>query len=123
MACGGDQILIAKQEPDPVVVDVPIAYIKRPAPLDEDAVLVAQDLRIPNDFLPGARLFIKPRASVSASETNITDRAFFSEEDILATTDTSPLAGYDVKDLSVSYDGSRLLFAMRAPEIEDADDD
>jgi hypothetical protein len=123
MGCGGDQILTTDQEPDPVVVDVPIAYIKRPAPLDEDLALVAQNLKVPNNFLPGAQLFIKPRASVSAIEQNISDRAFFSEDEILAATETSPLAGYDVKDLFVSYDGTRLLFAMRAPEIEDADDD
>jgi mono/diheme cytochrome c family protein len=123
MSCGGDQILTAEQEPDPVVVDVPIAYIKRPAPLDENSALVAQDLRIPNAFFPGAQLFVKPRASVSALEQNITDRAYFTEAEILSATDTSPLASYDVKDLSVSYDGTRLLFTMRAPEIEDADDD
>lgn len=123
IGCGGDQILTTEQQPDPVVVDVPIAYIKRPAPLNEDSALVFQDLRILNDFLPGAQLFVKPRASVSALEQNITDRAFYSEEQILTATDTAPLAGYDVKDLSVSYDGSRLLFAMRAPEIADADDD
>jgi hypothetical protein len=123
MGCGGDQILTAEQAPDPVVEDVPVVYIKRPAPLDEDAVLVAQDLRIPNDFLPGAQLFIKPRASVSALQKNISDSAFFTEQEILAATETAPLAGYDVKDLSVSYNGNRLLFAMRAPEIEEADDD
>jgi len=123
IGCGGDQILTADQEPDPVVVDVPIAFIKRPTPLDENLALVAQDLRIPNDFLPGAQLFVKPRASVNAVEQNISDRAFFTDEQILAATETSPLAGYDIKDLSVSYDGTLLLFAMRAPEIEDADDD
>jgi hypothetical protein len=123
MGCGGDQILTTEQQPDPVVVDVPIAYIKRPAPLDENLALVAQNLQVPNDFLPGAQLFIKPRASVSAIEQNISDRAFFSEDQILAATETSPLAGYDIKDLFVSYDGTGLLFAMRAPEIEDADDD
>lgn len=123
IGCGGDQLLITEQEPDPVVVDVPIAYIKRLAPLDENLALVTQDLRSPNDFLPGAQLFIKPRASVSAIEKNISDRAFFTEEDIIAANETSPLAGYDVKDLSVSYDGTRLLFVMRAAEIEDADDD
>ena len=123
VGCGGDQILTTQQEPDPVVVDVPIAFIKRFAPLNEDLVLVPQDLRIPNDFLPGAQLFVKPRASVSALAQNISDRAFFTEEEMLAATEAAPLAGYDVKDLSVSYDGSRLLFAMRAPEIADADDD
>jgi hypothetical protein len=123
IGCGGDQILTTEQLPDPVVVDIPIAYIKRPAPFDEDSILIAQDLRIPNDFLPGAQLFIKPRASVSALERNITDRAFFTEQEIIAATQSTPLAGYDVKDLSVSYNGTQLLFAMRAPEIEDADDD
>ena len=123
MGCGGDQILTAQQQPDPVVVDVPIAYIKRPAPLDEDSALVAQDLRIPNDFLPGAQLFLKPRASVSALEKNITDRAFFTEAEIIAATQITPLAGYDVKDLTVSYDGTHLLFAMRAPEMAAVDDD
>ena len=123
VGCGGDQILSTEQEPDPVVVDVPIAYIKRPAPIDQDLVLLSQDLRAPNDFFPGAQLFVKPRASVSAVAQNISDRAFYSEEQILAATEDLPLAGYDVKDLTVSYDGQRLLFAMRAPEIEDANDD
>lgn len=123
VGCGGDQLLVTEQQPDPVVVDVPIAYIKRPAPFDDNLLLISQDLRAPNAFLPGAQLFIKPRASVSAVEQNISDRAFFSEQAIFNATETSPLAGYDVKDLFVSYDGTRLLFAMRAPEIEDADDD
>lgn len=121
--CGGDQLLTTEQEPDPVVVDVPIAFIKRTAPLDEESQLVVQDLRVPNAFVPGAKLFIKPRASVSATEQNISDRAFFSDEQIASASEEAPLAGYDVKDLSVSYDGERLLFAMRAPEIEDADED
>ncbi|MBL4632009.1 MAG: PD40 domain-containing protein, partial [Paraglaciecola sp.] len=123
LGCADEQILTVEQDPDPVLVDVPIAFIKRPAPLNEDSVLVSKDLRILNDFLPGATLLIKARASVSALETNISDRAFFTEQQILAASQTSPLAGYDVKDLSVSYDGTRLLFVMRAPEIEDADDD
>jgi hypothetical protein len=123
MSCGGDQVLVTEQTPDPVVVDVPIAFIKRAAPLNEDLQRITQDLRQPNDFLAGAQLFIKTRASVSATEINISDRAFFTQEEITTATAPSDLARYDVKDLAVSYDGSRLLFAMRAPEIEDADDD
>lgn len=123
LGCGGDQLLVTEQTPDPVVVDVPIAFIKRAAPLNEDSQLVSRDLRQPNDFIAGAQLFIKNRASASATEQNISDRAFFTDEQIAAATDPLILASYDVKDLSVSYDGSRLLFAMRAPEIEDADDD
>ncbi|GAA0855408.1 hypothetical protein [Aliiglaciecola litoralis] len=124
VACGSErQLLSNSQEPDPVVVDVPIAYVKRPLPVDENGALITDDLRQPFAFLPGAAIYIKPRASASALETNITDRAFFSAEEIAQTSAENPLAGYDVKDMEVSYDGERLLFAMRAPEIENADDD
>jgi hypothetical protein len=122
-ACGGEQVIPNNQEPDPVVVDVPVAFIKRQLPLDENGELISQDLRQPQDFVPGAALFIKTRASVSAAEQNITDRAFFSEEQIAAASEENPLPGYDVKDLDLSYDGTSLVFAMRAPNIEDADDD
>jgi hypothetical protein len=122
--CGSDQQLIENnQAPDPVVVDIPIAFVKRSLPLDEEDQLIAIDLRRPADFVPGASIYTKVRASASATEINITDRAFFSDEQIAAATTELPLAGYDVKDLEVSYDGQKLLFAMRAPEIEDADED
>ncbi|WP_340679835.1 hypothetical protein [Paraglaciecola sp.] len=123
LSCGGDKVLPNDQHPDPVVVDVPIAFIKRSLPLDGNGELVSQDLRSLNDFVPGAALYIKARASASAPERNISDRAFFSPEQIAAATVDAPLAGYDVKDLDVSYDGKRLIFAMRAPDIEDADED
>ncbi|GAA6183539.1 hypothetical protein [Aliiglaciecola sp. NS0011-25] len=124
VSCGGEnQLISSSQEPDPVVIDVPIAYVKRPLPLDEDGVLITDDLRQPFEFLPGAALYIKPRASASAVETNITDRAFFTAEQIEQATEQNPLAGYDVKDVDVSYDSERLVFAMRAPEIEGLDDD
>jgi hypothetical protein len=122
-ACGGDQVPSATQEPDPVLVDVPLAFVKRTLPVDEEQQLIAQNLRQPSDFIPGAALYIKARASASAIERNISDQAFFSEEQRAAATVESPLPRYDVKDLELSYDGHRLIFAMRAPEIEDADDD
>jgi hypothetical protein len=123
VGCGGDKVLPNNQQPDPVVVDVPIAFIKRSLPLDDNGQLVSQDLRRPNDFVPGASLYIKARASASAAEHNISDQAFFSVEQIAAATAENPLPAYDVKDLEVSYDGLTLLFAMRAPEIEGADED
>ena len=56
VGCGGtegDQIGIADgQSEDPVVVDVPIAYVKRALPLDEDGVLVTDDVREPITFNP-----------------------------------------------------------------------
>jgi hypothetical protein len=123
VGCGSDQILTSEQEPDPVVVDVPIAFIKRVIPLDEDLEIIPQNLGKPNSFVGGAGLYIKSRASASAEETNVSDSAFFSPEEIAQASPEKLLAPYDVKDLSLSYDGNRLIFAMRAPEIEGVDDD
>lgn len=123
MACGDQQLLSSAQQPDPVVVDIPIVFIKRALPLDDNQQMIVRDLRRPNDFVAGAALYIKPRASANAAEINISDSAFFSQEQIDAATEQNPLPGYDVKDLDLSYDGNKVVFAMRAPQIEDADDD
>lgn len=106
------------QEADPVVVENAVAFIKRPLVFDNDT-LTGDDRREPQAFRPGARLYIKDRASPSAPSRDITS-AVFSDPSFL--NDDGDLL-YDVRDLDVSYDGSRLLFAMRAPEIENADDD
>ncbi|MCZ4285145.1 MULTISPECIES: hypothetical protein [Marinobacter] len=100
------------QSSDPVVVENPVVFVKRPLLFDEDnGALIGDNLAEPAEFRPGARLFLKDRASPDAPSRDITSSAF-----------PGPL-GYDVKDLTVSYDGTRVLFAMRAPEIEDADED
>lgn len=103
------------QSEDPVVVDFPIAYVKRTMPVEVDDNGDEQPaeviLREPINFFPGAALYIRDRATPSAAETNITDGIF--EEGAL----------YDVKDVDTSYDGSKLVFAMRAPEDEDADEE
>ncbi|WP_338040778.1 hypothetical protein [Marinobacter iranensis] len=104
---GGDS-----QSRDPVVVENPVVFVKRPLLFDEDnGALVGDNLAEPAEFRPGARLFLKDRASPDAPSRDITSSAFAGS------------LGYDVKDLTVSFDGTRLLFAMRAPEIEDADED
>jgi hypothetical protein len=54
------------------------------------------------DTLPDADLFFRDRASPSSAERNITDRV----------TGSDP---YDIKDLDVSFDGTKLIFAMRGP--------
>lgn len=115
LACGGGGgggTANSGQDPDPVVVDLPIAYIQRPLPRDDADELIFPDILDPTAFNPGAALFIKERATVIATPINITDQAF-EEEGAL----------YDVKDLSVHPAGDRLLFAMRAPQLEDVDDD
>lgn len=121
--CGESVVSQQNDEPDPVVVDIPIAFVKRTLPLDENGLVVGSDLRDPTQFVPGAGLYLKARASVSSEEINITDRAFLTE-DSPTDDDGNPISPlYDIKDIEVSYDGTRLLFAMRAPEIEDADED
>jgi len=99
------------QEPDPVVVDLPIAYVQRPLPTDSNGTSLTESVLSPAEFNPGAALFVKDRATPSAPTLNITAAIFGAD------------SAYDVKDLDVSSDGRRLVFAMRAPEIEDADDD
>lgn len=104
---GGGSDGDSRQSPDPVVVDLPIAYVKR----DISGVVLDDDLLVPDGMTPGAALFIRDRASSGAGETNISDRAF------------GGATNYDVKDVQVSYDGNRLLFSMRAPQDPGLDED
>lgn len=110
-ACGGGSIGGSGQEPDPVLQDFPLAYVKRPLPLDDDGERETSDIRSPADFFPGAVLYVRDRASPSADERAITIGVFEAGE------------LYDVKDIEASYDGEKIVFAMRAPEIENADED
>ncbi|WP_024461546.1 hypothetical protein [Marinimicrobium sp. LS-A18] len=100
------------QTPDPVVVDFPIVYVLRPVPRDEDSEeILAEVLTEPARFNAGARLYFQDRATATAGRRELT-AGLFDEE-----------ALYDVKDIAPHPDGDRFLFALRAPEIEDADDD
>jgi len=103
---------------DPVVVENAVAFIKRPQLLDDD-MLVSDNIIEPQIFRPGAVLYIKDNASVSSQTRDLTSSVFSGDEFL---NDEGVLL-YDVKDLSVSYDGDKLLFAMRAPEDEDADEE
>ncbi len=104
-ACGGGGSG-GGQDPDPVQLDLPIAYVKRSIPIDPNNMnaIVPDDITTPYAFNPGAALYIRDRASPTAQEINITDRAWPAGE------------LYDVKDVEASYDGTKLLFAMRAPD-------
>ncbi len=110
VGCGGDDGIgpASGQGPDPVVVDVPIAYVVRPVPEGAQGVLPTTDVRrLLDRFEVGADLVIRERASPSAPEINVTS----------ALTEGQ----YDIRDVSVSWDGERLLFSMRGPFIEGAD--
>ncbi len=113
----------SNQQPDPVVVDFPVAFVERPIPVDEDGNFVPDDVMDPVAFNPGARLILKDRASVPAGETVITEGVFPPVDDMDPDTVATEEPLYDVKDVEVSSDGTKLVFAMRAPEIPDADDD
>jgi hypothetical protein len=114
-ACGGG-VGEGSQTADPVVVDIPVVYVKRNVAAEvrdgmATGALQADNLSNPAAFVPGAHLVLRERASPSAPERILTDSLWAAG------------AEYDVKDLAVADDGSKVLFAMRAPEIEDADDD
>ncbi|WP_193192850.1 HzsA-related protein [Microbulbifer taiwanensis] len=106
---GGESSSGGDQAEDPVVVDYPVAFVRRQLSFEDDGALVEDDVYSPADFNPGAQLVLKDRATPSAPETVLSAGLFVGD--------------YDVKDLNTSADGQRLVFAMRAPEIEDADDD
>jgi hypothetical protein len=102
-ACSrGDGVQIGTgQDPDPVVIDFPIAYIKSPIPVDDNGDFQQQDLREQITFEFGADLFFRDRASPGAEAINITGDV------------SQGLAA--IRDVEIDYDGSRLLFAMRVP--------
>ncbi|HFB65708.1 MAG TPA: hypothetical protein ENJ60_09235, partial [Aeromonadales bacterium] len=109
-ACGGgDGLSGGNQAPDAVVQDFPIAYVKRTLPVDDNGNLIPDNFAEPSTFLPGAELILRDRASPTATETVLT-AGIFPDGEL-----------YDVKDLAVSPDGRKLAFAMRAPEIPNAD--
>jgi Hydrazine synthase alpha subunit middle domain len=105
----------------PVVEEGAVAFVKRPLQFDENNpnTLIADDLREPQAFRPGARLFIKANVLPSSEAVDITS-SVFSDPSFL--NDEGQLL-YDVKDLAVSFDATKLAFSMRAPEIEGADDE
>lgn len=103
---------------DPVVVEQPIAFIKRPL-TDADGDIIATNLEDPAQFRPGAVLYLKESATPNGSIKDISSAAFSGPGFL---NDDGELL-YDVKDLHVSFDGKKLLFSMRAPEIEDADEE
>ena len=103
---GGNVAVGGGQATDPVVLDFPIAYVKRPVPV---AGTPEPDARRLLDFQPGADLFVRDRASPSATDRNVT-------------AEITQGAG-DVRDVEPSFDGTKLVFAMREPLIEGADEE
>lgn len=102
-ACGGGGgPKGSNQDPDPVVQDVPLAYVVRALPAEGESASRFLDL---DGFYPGSKLILRNRAAPKSGEKEIPSR-LFGEGDL-----------YDVKDLEVSYDGTKLLFSLRGPVL------
>jgi hypothetical protein len=109
VACNAD-ISVQDEPTAPVVQEVALAFVERPLQLDEDN-LYRDTLTDPSRFNPGARLILKQNAFAQSAETDIT-AGIFAEG-----------ALYDVKDIVASPDGTTLLFALRAPALENVPDE
>jgi hypothetical protein len=98
---GGGSVTIANsQPPDSQTTDFGIVYIKRTVPTKQD------DLRLRRTFMPKADLYLLNPTSTGGSELNITARV----------TGKAPKGTfYDLKDVDVASDGSKVVFAMRGP--------
>lgn len=107
---GGQDVTIGSgQNQDPVTLDFPVFYVKRPVPDPEDDEMMEDDARVLRRFEIGADLFMRDRASASAPEINLTAGQ------------TEGLG--DIRDIDVNFDGSKVVFAMRAKFIEGADEE
>lgn len=104
---GGNVTLTNNSQPeDPVVVEIPVAFIRRPTPEEPT------DLRDPLAFNAGARLFVRERSATSAEDLDITDQIaeiVAAEEEI-----TIEELALDIKGLESSFDGNTLIFSVRA---------
>ena len=94
------------QTPDPVVLDIPVAYVRGPVPLPAD--LDDIDVRELGTVQEGSDLWLRDRAAPDVPERNITERV------------TGGL--WSVRDVDASFDGNRLVFAMRMPLIPGAEE-
>lgn len=104
---GGTDVTIGSgQSADPVTLDFPVFYVKRPVP-DPDDNNVVDNARVLDRFEAGADLFMRDRASISAPEVNLTSGRTAGDGDI--------------RDLEVSYDGAKVIFSMRIVPDPDAD--
>jgi hypothetical protein len=103
----GDINVGGGQSPDPVVLDVPIAYVRSPLPEDLDD-LDDIDVRELETFVAGADVWLRDRAAPDVPEHNVTERV------------TGGL--WDARDVDASYDGTKIVFSLREPLIPGAMD-
>ncbi len=105
---GGTDVTIGDgQSMDPVTLDFPVFYVKRPVPDPDDTEVMDYDIREPLGFQVGADLYMRDQASPSTPEVNLTEAQ------------TQGVG--DIRDVDVNFDGTKVIFSMRI--IEDPDQD
>ena len=101
-ACGGGG---ASEASALGISDVTIAFIKRPTPRDNNNNIITNDMRQPATFEEGGDLYLLSLTNSTSEPINITKSI------------TNELG--DVKGVSVSYDGTKLVFSLRIPDPND----
>ncbi len=84
---------------DSAIQNFAVAYVKRPAPTDNNGIQQSRDYRDVINFSPGAVLYIKLQATVCADAIDVTSREIGNTG--------------DVKGVEISPDGTKVLFAMK----------
>lgn len=102
-SCGGGSGSTGSTSEPVALGDNGIAYVKRPVPRDTDGNIIQDDARRAYPFHAGGDLYYRAHSSPSATERNLTGAITGGKG--------------DVRDVSVSYDGTKLLFALRLPEL------
>jgi hypothetical protein len=102
-ACSsGGTVTIADSQPaNSQIADFQIAYVKRTVPVT-NGVMAQDDLRLQTAYFTKANLFLLNPTASGSTEKNITARV-------------TNNGNYDISDVDVSADGSRIIFAMRGP--------
>lgn len=88
-----------------VNADFAIAYVKRTVPTVTNGTtttMAQDDLRLPRAYFTTADLYLLNPAANGGGEVNVTARV-------------TAGGNYDVKDVDVAPDGSKIIFAMRGP--------
>jgi hypothetical protein len=84
---------------DPGILEIPVAFIKRPIPVDDMGDDVQPDVREPRLFMAGGDVYLRTSSAIGASVTNI----------------TSSITGGtgDVKGLNANHEGTKIIFSLR----------
>ncbi|MCP4877584.1 MAG: hypothetical protein GY896_19165 [Gammaproteobacteria bacterium] len=93
---------------DPGVIEIPVAFIKRPILLDDMGNEAQADVREPRLFMAGGDVYLRTSSTVGATVTNITI--------------SETLGTGDVKGLNASHNGKKIIFSLRLFDPDPNDD-